>query len=86
MPEIQYGILSASANYVKRGGYLVYSTCTVLPHENEENVKRFISEHNGFEMVEFSVGNKQSQGGMLSLSPDLDMTDGFFVAKMKRKE
>ena len=86
LPEIQYGILSASANYVKRGGYLVYSTCTVLPRENEENVKRFLSEHNEFEMVEFSVGNKQSQGGMLSLSPDLDMTDGFFVAKMKRKE
>lgn len=86
LPEIQYDILSASANYVKRGGYLVYSTCTVLPRENEDNVRRFLSEHSEFEAVDFLVGNRQSVGGMLSLSPDLDLTDGFFVAKMKRKE
>ena len=86
LPEIQYGILSASANYVKVGGYLVYSTCTVLPSENIENVKRFLSEHEEFETVDFEVGGKRSEDGMLSLAPDLDGCDGFFVAKMKRKE
>ncbi len=86
LPEIQYAILSASAQYVKRGGVLVYSTCTVLPRENSENVERFLSEHKDFEAVEFSVGEHGSANGMLSLSPDKDGTDGFFVAKMKRKE
>lgn len=85
LPEIQYDILSSSANYVKVGGYIVYSTCTVLPRENAENIKRFLSERDDFEAVEFTVGGKSSVGGMLSLSPDTDHTDGFFISKMKRK-
>ena len=86
LPEIQYEILSASARYVRKGGILVYSTCTVLPRENRENVERFLSEHKEFEAVDFRVGELRSAGGMLSLSPDRDGTDGFFVAKMRRKE
>ena len=86
LPEIQYEILSASARYVRKGGILVYSTCTVLPRENRENVERFLSEHKDFEAVDFRVGELRSAGGMLSLSPDIDGTDGFFVAKMRRKE
>ena len=86
LPEIQYEILSASARYVRKGGILVYSTCTVLPRENQENVERFLSEHKDFEAVDFRVGELWSAGGMLSLSPDIDGTDGFFVAKMRRKE
>ena len=78
-------ILLSSANYVKVGGYIVYSTCTVLPRENAENIKRFLSERDDFEAVEFTVGGKSSVGGMLSLSPDTDHTDGFFISKMKRK-
>ena len=85
LPEIQYAILDASANYVRAGGYLVYSTCTVLPGENSENVERFLKEHEDFEAVDFTVGGKNSERGMLSLAPDVDLTDGFFVAKMKRK-
>ncbi len=86
LPEIQYDILSASAKYVKAGGILVYSTCTVLPEENGENVKRFLSEHADFQALDFLVGGVQSVDGMLSLTPDKDETDGFFVAKMKRKD
>ncbi len=86
LPKIQYEILSASANYVKKGGVLVYSTCTVIPGENCENVKKFLAEHDDFEPLDFSVGNLISEGGMLSLSPDKDGTDGFFIAKMRRKD
>ncbi len=86
LPDIQYDILSASSAYVKKGGVLVYSTCTVLPRENSENVERFLSEHKDFEAVDFSVGGFVSIDGMLSLSPDRDGTDGFFVAKMRRKD
>lgn len=84
LPEIQYSILESSAKYVKVGGVLVYSTCTVLPEENECNVERFLSEHGDFETDDFKVGGWESCGGMLSLSPDIDKTDGFFVARMKR--
>lgn len=85
LPEIQYAILSASANYVRIGGTLVYSTCTVLPEENGDNVERFLAEHAEFEAVDFSVGGRHSENGMLSLSPDTDGTDGFFIAKMRRR-
>ncbi len=85
LPEIQLDILSASADYVKSGGVLLYSTCTVLPEENEKNVERFLKEHDDFEAVDFVAGGKRSKRGMLSLAPDTDRTDGFFVAKMKRK-
>ena len=86
LPEIQYNILTESAKYVKAGGILVYSTCTVLPEENSANVKKFLSENTDFEAVEFSAGGIESRNGMLSLTPDEHNTDGFFVAKMKRKE
>ncbi len=85
LPEIQYEILASSAKYVKPGGVLVYSTCTVLERENCDNVRRFLACNSDFEPMDFNVGNKKSLQGMLSLSPDEDATDGFFIAKMKRK-
>lgn len=81
LPEIQLAILENCSRYVKAGGVLVYSTCTVLPEENSENVARFLSAHPEFQPVDFSVGDVKSENGMLSLSPDLHGTDGFFVAK-----
>ena len=86
LPEIQYDILSASVNYLKAGGILVYSTCTVLPEENGDNIKKFLSEHPEFEAVDFEVCGRKSEGGILFLSPDLDGTDGFFIAKLRRKD
>ncbi|MBQ6701498.1 MAG: 16S rRNA (cytosine(967)-C(5))-methyltransferase RsmB [Clostridia bacterium] len=86
LPEIQYKILSASSNYVKEGGTLVYSTCTINIRENEGVVERFLDEHDDFEYVDFSVnGGVASKKGMLTLYPDIHKTDGFFIAKMKRK-
>ncbi|MBR4032447.1 MAG: 16S rRNA (cytosine(967)-C(5))-methyltransferase RsmB [Clostridia bacterium] len=85
LPEIQLAILENCSRYVKKGGVLVYSTCTVLPEENEENVEKFLSSHPEFEPCNFEVGNVKSERGMLSLSPDKDGTDGFFVSKFTRK-
>ena len=86
LPEIQYAILENCSRYVKEGGVLVYSTCTLLPEENENNVLKFLDSHKDFEAVDFVVGDIGSVGGMLTLTPDEYMTDGFFVAKMKRRE
>lgn len=85
LPQIQRDILEKSSAYVKAGGVLVYSTCTVLPEENGDNVKAFLASHSDFEPVDFCVGGKQSKGGMMSFAPDEDTTDGFFIAKMIRK-
>lgn len=81
LPEIQYSILENCAKYVKKGGILVYSTCTVLPEENGQNAAKFLAAHMDFSPVDFTVGDVKSENGMLSLSPDLHGTDGFFVAK-----
>ena len=81
LPEIQLAILENCSKYVKDGGILVYSTCTVLPEENELNVAKFLSSHPEFTPVDFAVGDVKSEHGMLSLAPDIHETDGFFVAK-----
>lgn len=85
LPQIQYAILENCAKYVKRGGVLVYSTCTVLPDENEGNAKRFLALH-GDEFVaeDFTVCGRR-YGAFTTLLPDTDHTDGFFIAKFRRK-
>jgi 16S rRNA (cytosine967-C5)-methyltransferase len=85
LPDIQLAILEASSNYVKNGGVLVYSTCTVLPEENEKNIERFLASHKEFELCGFEVGELRCPEGMITLLPDEHGTDGFFVAKMVRK-
>ncbi|MBQ1258815.1 MAG: 16S rRNA (cytosine(967)-C(5))-methyltransferase RsmB, partial [Clostridia bacterium] len=84
LPDIQYAILSTSSRYVKAGGTLVYSTCTVLPEENELNVQKFLSANSEFSLEPFRVGNGTCDG-MITLTPDVHGTDGFFIAKLKRK-
>ncbi len=84
LPDIQLSILRNCADYVRPGGTLVYSTCTVLRGENAGNVERFLAERGDFAPEPFSVGGL-SGGGMLELWPDVHGTDGFFIAKLKRK-
>ena len=85
LPAIQYAILENCSRYVKPGGILVYSTCTLNRAENEDNVTRFLASHAVFEPVPFTVGEHVVDAGMLSLFPDeFAGCDGFFVAKMKR--
>ena len=84
LPELQYKILCESAKYLKSGGTLVYSTCTILKRENEEVFKKFLAEHEDFEAVPFNVGDKEYDG-MLTLLPHVHGTDGFFIAKALKK-
>ena len=84
LPSVQYDILANSAKYVRVGGVLVYSTCTVRREENEENVLRFLEQNQGFEPVDFCLGGISSQNGMYTFLPHVTGTDGFFVAKLRR--
>lgn len=84
LPDIQKAILSNVSNYVKPGGTIVYSTCTVLHEENECPVSDFITENNNFELEPFSVGSITSENGMHTFFPNVEDTDGFFIAKLRR--
>lgn len=82
LPKIQYDILENVQNYLKVGGTLVYSTCTILPDENENNVNKFLENHKNFTLVPFSVGELEVESGMITLLPHTHHTDGFFIAKL----
>lgn len=84
LAPLGYDILCRSARYLKKGGVLVYSTCTLLPEENEENVNRFLANHEGFVGEDFAVGDVGSEKGCLTLLPHKHGTDGFFVARIKK--
>ena len=71
--KIQKSILENAANYVKPGGTLVYSTCTINKDENELQVKAFLENNNGFELI--------SEKQFLPT----ENIDGFYVCKMIKK-
>lgn len=86
LPDIQRAILENSARYVRPGGVLVYSTCTVLPEENENVTDAFLSSHPEFIYEEFSLPNGEAAPGYLTLWPQRNGTDGFYLSRMRRRE
>lgn len=84
LPELQSRILSASAGYLKVGGRLLYSTCTLNPAENEDVVRSFIENNDGYTLVPFEVGELSAPDGMLTLLPHTHNTDGFFMALIEK--
>lgn len=73
--EIQKGILETGSSYLKPGGRLIYSTCTINPRENELMVKDFLERHEEF------ISEKE-----VKLSPFDNGYDGFYMNKLKKKE
>ena len=87
LPAIQYNILCGAAQYVRPGGVLVYSTCTLNPDENKGVVDRFLAAHPDFAPEDFSLGALgASADGRRTLTPHRDGTDGFFIARMRRRD
>lgn len=86
LPEIQYSILEHSALSVKKGGVLVYSTCTLNTDENEAVTDRFLREHNNFSPSYFTCEYADITDWRITLRPDINGTDGFFVARMVRND
>ena len=87
LPELQLKILSNQANYVKPGGVLMYSTCTVLRRENEDVVKAFLESRDDFylEPLDLPEVFPKNETGMLTLIPGEYDTDGFFISRLRRK-
>ncbi|MBO4339055.1 MAG: 16S rRNA (cytosine(967)-C(5))-methyltransferase RsmB [Clostridia bacterium] len=73
--DMQYNILTVSSSYVRSGGTLVYSTCTLNPKENENNCDRFLKDHPDF----------SADGEYINIFPDMYNSDGFFIARFIRE-
>ena len=87
LPELQLRILENQARYVKKGGLLLYSTCTVLRRENEDVVTAFLQRHGDFftEPLPLPEVFPKNETGMLTMIPGQYDTDGFFICRLRRK-
>ena len=86
LPAVQAAILENVSRYVKPGGALVYSTCTVLKRENEAVAQAFLKAHPDFtrEPFEIPAGLDAKNDGMLTLLPHKHDADGFFICRMRK--
>ncbi len=87
LPALQGRILHNQAKYVKPGGVLLYSTCTLIREENEGVVASFLRENNDFypEALPLPSCFPKNESGMLTLVPGEYDTDGFFICRLRRK-
>jgi len=87
LPQLQKSILKGLSSYVRPGGVLLYSTCTVLKRENEDIINWFLQEQDQFRPEGFLLpGIGDVPGGMITLWPHIRGTDGFFVCKLRKVE
>ena len=87
LPELQLQILKNQARYVKSGGILIYSTCTLVRAENEGVVEAFLKDNENFYLEPLPLPGcfPKNESGMLALVPGEYDTDGFFIARLRRK-
>ena len=87
LPQLQLQILKNQARYVKKGGILIYSTCTLVRAENEGIVEAFLKDNDEFALEPLPLPDNfpKNENGMLALVPGEYDTDGFFIARLRRK-
>ncbi|MBE6055294.1 MAG: 16S rRNA (cytosine(967)-C(5))-methyltransferase RsmB [Clostridium sartagoforme] len=87
--EVQRDIMENAWQYLKPGGTLIYSTCTLNKEENEDNLKWFLAKHNDAEIENIYLGNNNNfiynNDKSLTILPN-DSMDGFFIGKIKKKK
>ena len=88
LPQVQGEILENVSHYVKPGGVLLYSTCTLRPQENEEVIQAFLSAHREFSLEPFTLPGPAGEvaQGQITIWPQRLETDGFFLAKLRKEE
>ncbi len=88
LPQLQLEIIKNQSRYVRKGGTLLYSTCTLAYRENEGVVEAFLKENPAFHLQKLPLpyGIKETREGMLRLIPGQYDTDGFFICCMRREQ
>ena len=85
---VQREIMNNAWQYLKKGGVMIYSTCTLNKEENEENIEWFVNSHKDCEVKRIFVGKQDnlvySREGLLTIMPNENM-DGFFIAKLEKR-
>ena len=87
LPKIQKNILENASKYVKLGGTLIYSTCTIQDNENIEVVNEFLDNNKNFKLIpidEVNIDLDNQENGYLKIYPNIHDIDGFFIAKLER--
>ncbi len=93
MQALSANLLQAAGRYLKPKGYLIFSTCTIMPAENEENIKAFLAANPNFKLVSIinladllldEDDKKAALAGMIQLLPQKQNLEGFFIAKMQK--
>lgn len=87
LSEIQKNILKNASRYVKKDGYIVYSTCTLTLEENENVINEFLKNNSSFELVdcnEYLPSELRCKTPYIRVFPNIHNMDGFFIAKLKR--
>ena len=87
LPDLQLRILLAQSALVKPGGVLIYSTCTLVRRENEGVVEKFLKANPEFTLEPMALPAvfPKNETGMLRLLPGQYDTDGFFIARLRRR-
>ena len=87
LPELQLQILLNQADYVKKGGTLIYSTCTLVRNENEGVLEKFLAQRPDYYLEPLALPEifPENASGMLALVPGQYDTDGFFISRLRRK-
>lgn len=89
--KLQLEIMNKASKYLKIGGVLVYSTCTISQEENEEVIREFLNENPNFkldnlnELLPQHYKNDQASRDFLKLFPNVNNCDGFFISRMRRE-
>ena len=91
LPDLQYRILENSSRLVRKGGRLIYSTCTLNPAENAAVIEKFLQNHREFEPCPQSLADEKIRAidepdWQITLFPHMFNTDGFFISSVRRKD
>lgn len=84
LSRLQKSIIENAARYVKKGGALVYSTCTVFDEENGEVVRHLLENRKDFSFQKFALPRFGEIGGEKQFYPHIEKIEGYYIAKLKR--